>query len=71
MLTAIAYRVALSQIRSAWSETDTSISVVNDVQEGIDQDMAATHHNLNEQDMDMMVDEIKDPLSLDMPSHKL
>lgn len=71
MLKAIARRIASSQLQYAWSETDVRIDTINDVQEGVDQEMAATHHDLDEQDMDMTTKDKKEALPLNLPSHKL
>lgn len=65
------YKIASRSIKYAWMENDVNMNAMPSIQEGVDQEMASTHHDVTEQDMDMMTNEIKSPLSLDIPSHKL
>lgn len=57
----IVYRIATGSIKYAW-DSGIEISIINEPETGVDQDMASTHHDLNSDDVDMTTKENKEPL---------
>lgn len=65
MMINIIYRIATQTIHHAWDSDGIEISIINDSDTGIDQDMAATHHDLKDDDMDLLNSETKSALEGD------